>query len=175
MESKIFSVTEGKIKTQRQQDLELASRFVALAACCPFSAPQNQTLDDFLNETVDKSLRHWDDAQWSQVSAAFNNALQATAAIFGRHLFRKSVGYSARSPINRGLFEAQLISISALSANDTQSLIQRKAAVIAALKEDLRYGTALSISLLYATGSADASNTRIQEMTRIFNEVIHVA
>ena len=114
-------------------------------------------------------------AQWSQVSAAFNNALQATAAIFGRHLFRKSVGYSARSPINRGLFEAQLISISALSANDTQSLIQRKAAVIAALKEDLRYGTALSISLLYATGSADASNTRIQEMTRIFNEVIHVA
>ena len=156
--------------------MELALRFVALwQLAAPFQRPANQTLDDFLNETVDKSLRHWDDAQWSQVSAAFNNALQATAAIFGRHLFRKSVGYSARSPINRGLFEAQLISISALSANDTQSLIQRKAAVIAALKEDLRYGTALSISLLYATGSADASNTRIQEMTRIFNEVIHVA
>ena len=176
-ESKVFiSVTEGKIKTQRQQDLELALRFVALwQLSAPFERPSNQTLDDFLNETVDKSLRHWDDAQWSRASAAFDKSLKLAAEIFGRHLFRKSVGYSTRSPINRGLFEAQLIATSALSDNSIHLLIQQKAGVITALKEDLRYGTALSTSLLYATGSADASNTRIQEMTRIFNGVIHVA
>jgi len=176
-ESKVFiSVTEGKIKTQRQQDLELALRFIALWQLgTPFERPANQTLDDFLNETVDKSLRHWDDAQWIRASTAFDSALQTAKTIFGHHVFRKSVGYVDRSPINRGLFEAQLVAISALNNSEIHSSTQMKDAVISALKNGLKYGTSLSTSLLYATGSADASNTRIKEMTRIFKEVIHAA
>lgn len=175
-ESKIFlSVTEGKIKTQRQQDLELVLRFVALWQLgAPFERPASQTLDDFLNDTVDKSLRHWDDVQWLRALTAFESALQVAQTIFGRHVFRKSVGYFDRSPINRGLFEAQLIAISALNNSETDSLTQMKEAVIIALRDGLKYGTSLSTSLLYATGSADASNARIQEMIRIFREVIYV-
>lgn len=176
-ESNVFiSVTEGKIKTQRQQDLELVLRFVALWQLgAPFERPANQTLDDFLNETVDKSLRHWDDAQWRSALNAFENALQIAKTIFGRHVFRKSVGYADRTPINRGLFEAQLIAISSLNNSETHALTQLQKAVIPALREGLKYGTSLSTALLYATGSADASNTRIKEITQIFKGVVHAA
>ena len=191
-ESKDFiSVTEGKIKTQRQQDLELVLRFVALwqlgdpfkhpparkklmdyFATPTFERPSGQTLDDFLNETVDKSLRHWGDYEWAKALTAFERALRVAHSIFGRHVFRKSVGYTDRSPINRGLFEAQLIAISVLDDNEIKVLTERKSAVVVALKERLKYGTLLANSLLYATGSADASNTRTKEVTRIFKEVI---
>lgn len=176
-DSNIFiTATEGKIKTQRQQDLELVLRFVALWQLgAPFERPSNQTLDDFLNETVDKSLRHWDDAKWRQALNALEISLQTAMTVFGRHAFRKSVGYYDRSPINRGLFEAQLIAICALNSNEIESLIHMKEAVILALKEGLQYGSALSTSLLYATGSADASNTRIQKITQIFKEVVYAA
>ncbi len=169
-----LKATEGKIKTQRQQDLELVLRFVALWQLgAPFSRPAGKTLDDFLNETVDTTLRHWDDNQWINVAKALENALEAASEIFGKHVFRKSVGYAQRSPINRGLFEAQLISLSALSRTDIDRLIINKKQVSAALKAALAYGTLLSTSLLYATGSADASNARINEMTRIFSEVLN--
>lgn len=171
-----LSATEGKIKTQRQQDLELVLRFVALWQLgAPFERPANQTLDDFLNETVDKSLRHWDDAQWLRALKAFEDALEAAKAIFGRHVFRKSVGQSDRTPINRGLFEAQLVALGAFRSEDIQFLIQMRKGVRTALQEDLAAGAPIYNSLLYATGSADASNTRIREMTRIYREIVYVA
>ena len=169
-----LKVTERKIRTQRQQDLELVLRFVALWQLePPFTRPSGKTLDDFLNETVDSTLRHWDDKRWHKAASAFNCALSAASIIFGKHVFRKSVGYIQRSPINRGLFEAQLISLSRMSDAQIDLLISRRTLVRSALKEALGYGTVLSTSLLYATGSADASNTRIDEIARIFDEVLN--
>ena len=169
-----LKVTERKIRTQRQQDLELVLRFVALWQLeSPFMRPSGKTLDDFLNETVDCTLRHWDDRKWHEAALAFNRALVAAGRIFGKHVFRKSVGYLQRSPINRGLFEAQLISLSRMHAEQIDRLISRREHVNSSLKEALKYGTLLSTSLLYATGSADASNARIDEITRIFSEVLN--
>lgn len=171
--SAFLKATEGKIKTQRQQDLELALRFVALWQIgTPFSRQFNHTLDDFLNDAVEKTIRHWDDEQWSAATVAFDRALNAAQAILGRHVFRKSVGYVDRTPINRGLFEAQLIALSARSDSEISLLIARKDNVTASLKQALRYGGMLANALLYATGSADASNTRIKEITRIMDEVL---
>jgi hypothetical protein len=171
--SEFLKVTERKIRTQRQQDLELVLRFVALWQLKPpFSRPSGKTLDEFLNETVDCTLRHWDDRKWREVASTFDRALIAAGRIFGKQVFRKSVGYLQRSPINRGLFEAQLISLSRMRTDQLDLLMSRREHVISALKEALRYGTLLSTSLLYATGSADASNARIEEITRIFSEVL---
>ena len=174
--SKIFlDVTAGKIKTQRQQDTELVLRFVALWQLgSSFQRPLNQTLDDFLNDTVDEKLKHWGEGEWKSVAQAFEQALQWAHIIFGRDVFRKSVnGFGRATPINRGLFEAQLIAISALSDKDIHRLDEKKDTVKSKLALELSYGKPLANSLLYATGSAGASNTRIREMTNIFKEVLN--
>lgn len=169
-----LEVTEGKIKTQRQQDLELILRFLALWDLnIPFFRPASQTLDDFLNDKVEKSLRHWDEDKWSTASRALDRALLVASELFGRHVFRKSIGYTDRTPINRGLFEAQLVVLASLSEDDLSRLMCSRELVNQKLKEGLRYGTLLSNSLLYATGSSDASDTRIRELTKIFQEVLN--
>ncbi|MDT4332929.1 DUF262 domain-containing protein [Methylomonas sp. MV1] len=168
-----LNVTERKIKTQRQQDLELVLRFVALWQLGkPFQRPLNQTLDDFLNDTVEKVLRHWDDARWSFATQAFDRALKAAQSIFGKHVFRKSVNSYTRTPINRGLFEAQLIALSAQSDENILRLTEQQVLVKSKLQHGLKPGSSLASSLLYATGSADASNTRIKEMSNILQEVL---
>jgi hypothetical protein len=174
--SKIFlDVTQSKIKTQRQQDTELVLRFVALWQLgSSFQRPLNQTLDDFLNDTVDEKLRHWGEGEWKSVTQAFEQALRSAHEILDRDVFRKSVnGFGRSTPINRGLFEAQLISISALSDKDIHQLDKQKQLVKSKLAQELSYGKPLANSLLYNTGSANASNTRIREMTKIFQEVLN--
>lgn len=167
-------VTEKKIKTQRQQDLELTLRFLALWNIKPpFQRPSNQTLDDFLNETVDQSLRHWDEQRWNSAEKAFITSLNAAHKIFGRQAFRKSIGYSVRSPINRGLFEAQLAVLSKFNDQELQALTKAHKNIETQLKSELRYGTLLSNSLLYATGSSDASNARINVLTRILEGALN--
>lgn len=173
--SKSFkNATDGKIKPERQQDVELALRFVALWQIgSPFQRHANKTLDEFLNETVENSLRHWNDKDWSLVENSFIESLDFAVKIFGEHVFRKSIGSYSKSPINRGLFEAQLISISSLQKDEIEILILNKEKISHELKNQLRYGTLLSGALLYATGSAEASNTRIKEITKIFKGVIN--
>lgn len=169
-----LKATEKKIKSQRQQDVELVLRFVALWQLgTNFQRPFNRTLDDFLNDTVEKELRHWGDEKWVAAERAFVRALNAAQAIFGKHVFRKSVGYHTRTPINRGLFEAQLIALNALSDADILRLTELKNNVASTLRARLNYGSSLASALLYATGSAEASNTRLKELTMAFNEVLN--
>lgn len=165
-----LNVTERKIKTQRQQDLELVLRFLALWQIGrPFIRKMNHTLDDFLNDAVENSIRQWDERKWIAAAADFERALNAAKSIFGNHVFRKSIGYRNRTPINRGLFESQLVVLSAYSDDEISLLIKRKEQVSSALKTALGYGTDLSNALLYATGSADASNFRVNQLSEIFN------
>jgi hypothetical protein len=173
--SKSFlKATEEKIKTQRQQDVELVLRFVALwQRGSNFQRPFNRNLDDFLNDTVEKELRHWNDENWIAAEHALDRALNAAQAIFGKHIFRKSVGHNSRTPINRGLFEAQLIALNALSDADILRLIELKYNVASTLQGKLNYGSSLATALLYATGSAEASNTRIKELITVFKEVLN--
>lgn len=169
-----LKATEGKIKSQRQQDVELVLRYVALWQLgAPFKRPGNKTLDDFLNDTVEKELRHWGDEKWAAAALAFESALNASQAIFGKHVFRKSVGYTTRTPINRGLFEAELIALSAISKGDIILLTTLKENVASVLMVNLTYGSPLANALLYATGSAEASNTRINELTTVLKEVLN--
>lgn len=173
-EDYFLNATEKKIKTQRQQDLELVLRFLALWQIGrPFVREVNYTLDDFLNDAIENSIRQWDEKKWAAAVADFKKALDAAKSIFGAHAFRKSIGYKNRTPINRGLFESQLITLSAYSNDEISLLIQRKEKISNALKAALGYQTVLSNALLYATGSADASNTRVTELTKIFDEVLY--
>lgn len=169
-----LSATEGKIKTNRQEDVELILRFVALWQLgAPFKRPLNQRLlDDFLNEQVHDELTNWSDEHWFNVERVFKRVLSCAIDIFGDHAFRKSIGSKARSPINRGLFEAELLALSSLSDADINILKQRKHQLHEKLKEELKWFKSLGQAVASNTGSSESSNKRVEEFFRIFREVI---
>lgn len=173
-ESKTFlQITEGKIRTERQQDTELVLRFVALWQLgAPFARAAGQTLDEFLNQVVQDSLSRWNERHWLQSANAFEHALRAASAVFGRHAFRKSYGSYYRKPINRGLFEAQLLVLAGMEDAEIAELANRRSIVSEAFGEAMSADSEFTRSLLYATGSAEASNVRIATLRRILKDVL---
>lgn len=165
--------TEGKIRTQRQQDMELVLRYVALWQLgSEHRRPANQTLDEFLNVTVEQSLSRWNPSSWAAARDAFERAVEVARTIRGKHAFRRSLGTYPRAPINRGLFEAELIVFGNLSDAQVNHLIERRAELEAnflmALRQDLIFIDALSLG----TGSAESSNARIDVWQRIVKETL---
>jgi hypothetical protein len=169
-----LKATEHKIKTERMGDIELVLRFVSL-----FDLPlgkgrsDTKTLDDFLNETMAR-LNTWDDPRWEVVSGTFRKAMQAARKVFGRHAFRKVWDtHGWRSPINRGLFEAESVALARLSDDQMEALASHKEEVIGKLIHALKTDSVFSNALLYGTGSAQASNTRLKTVTAIFEEILN--
>lgn len=171
---KFIKATDGKVQKSRQQDIELVLRFIALWQLGePYRRPSNQTLDEFLNATVEHTLSGWSSDKWTQAGEAFHHAIDATCQVRGKHAFRKSAGSQQRKPINRGLFEAELIVFGALNPEMLSLAIAQK------LKIEERFATALTKnkgliqSLLYGTGSAESSNARIEALNSVVTEAIH--
>ena len=174
-ESELFlKATNGKIKGERMQDVELALRFVAHYTLSPNEKrPDDQNLDDFLNETVEKRSVQWGDDGWREIEAAFSRALNAAPVVFGRLAFRK---YSApdhyRLPINRGLFETESVALARRGDADLGVLGNRSELVIKKFSERYTTDNEFSNALLYATGRGRASKKRLEVIDTIFNEVL---
>jgi Protein of unknown function DUF262 len=165
--------TESRVPTDRQQDMEMVLRFVSLWALgAPFLRQTSQVLDKFLNDSVEVRLSSWDATKWEAAKEAFTGGLGATLAIFGRHAFRKSYGNFVRTPINKGLFESQLVTLANLSKNDIDTLIQRKNVVSEEFGKLVGGYNRFSTGLRSGTGHAESSNARIEELTKLFRKVL---
>jgi len=72
-EGELFiKATEGKIKRERMQDIELVLRFVAHYTLPPNEKrADDQNLDDFLNDTVEKRSTSWGNDKWQEIESAF--------------------------------------------------------------------------------------------------------
>ena len=172
--SEFLQATESKISPARQDDVELVLRFVALYEL-GFSnyRSANQTLDEFLNTTVERSLSQWTPLQWNEISVVFKRSLEAASALFGYHAFRKSVGGAKRTPINRGLFESELVAIAGLTDTQIATLIEHKDLVNEQLATALNSHEVFKRALLYATGSAEAANVRLQTIRGILESTLN--
>lgn len=176
-ESKEFkAATENRIPTDRQQDMEMVLRFIALWALNPKGQRvPNQILDKFLNDTVEKSLSTWSAQTWAEARQAFFDNLASAVSIFGRHAFRKSYGLNDRTPVNKGIFESQLISLSKFNKSQIDILIKKKNVVCEKFGKEIKnIESPLSKALRSGTGHAEYSNFRITEFLKIFNEVLDV-
>ncbi|MFZ2123366.1 MAG: DUF262 domain-containing protein [Rhodoferax sp.] len=176
-ESKEFKKATGnRIPTERQQDMEMVLRFIALWALEPRGQREpNQILDKFLNDTVEKSLNTWNSKIWIEAQQAFFNTLETSVSIFGRHAFRKSYGINALKPVNKGVFEAQLIALSQLSKDQVEILIKKKNEVCEKFGIEIQnVDSRLSKALRSGTGHAESSNARIAELSKIFKDVLSV-
>lgn len=169
------TATKNKIPTERQQDMEMILRFFALYALdTKGQRPENEILDKFLNDTVEKRLPTWKDIDWNYAEQQFFRSLDAAIIIFGEHAFRKSYGNEAKTPINKGLFESQMLALSLLSDKEINLLIEKKNLIQDSFgKEIQNQSSKLNKALRSGTGHADSSNIRTAEFQKIFNEVIH--
>jgi hypothetical protein len=171
---KFIDATDGKVRTERQQDMELVLRFVALWQIgAPYRRPGGQTLDEFLNHTVEHVLVRWTTEKWAEVRDAFNHAIDAACLVRGKHAFRKSFGSQQRKPINRGLFEAELIVFGSLSNEALIEAASKKTDVEKIFKQALSRDEDFIRSLLYGTGSPESSNERISALKDIINEALN--
>jgi len=174
-ESDLFlKATENKIKGERMQDIELVLRFVAHYTLQPNEKrPDDQNLDDFLNDTVEKRSGQWGEDRWKDIESAFASALQAAPRVFGRVAFRK---YSSpehyRLPINRGLFETESVALAWRSKDELEVLAKRSDLVIKKFAEHYAVDSEFSNALLYATGRGRASKKRIEVIGGILDEVL---
>jgi hypothetical protein len=174
-ESNIFlKATEHKIKGERMQDVELALRFVAHYTLTPNEKrPDDQNLDDFLNQTVEKRTVQWGEDRWKDIESAFARALQAAPKVFGRIAFRKySEPNEYRRPINRGLFETESVALARRNENELSILTSRSDQVIERFKVCYHQDDDFSNALLYATGRGRASNKRLETIGSIFDAVL---
>lgn len=168
-----IAATDNKVRTERQQDMELVLRYIALWQLRPlYRRPGGQTLDEFLNATVEMELIHWTEEQWVEAVNAFHFAIEAACLIRGKHAFRKSAASMQRKPINRGLFEAELIVFGSLDYQELEILSKNKDIVEDMIVDAFSYNEDFQQSLLYGTGSPESSNARISALTAIVNEVI---
>lgn len=174
-ESKEFtSATGSRIPKDRQQDMEMILRFVALWAQTPRGQRKsNQILDKFLNDSVENTLNTWNTKDWKKAETALYSSLLKAIEIFGQHAFRKSSELQAKQPVNKGLFEAQLIALSMLKPTELLRLIHAKTKVTKEFGKQINdKESRLSKALRSGTGHAESSNARIEELTKIFKLIL---
>ena len=169
------NATLNKVPTERQYDMEMVLRFVSLWALgYPFLRTPKSALDTFLNESVDQTLKHWNQDKWSAARQSFFKGLAAAEDVFGRHAFRKSYGNNARTPINKGLFESQLITLAYLEPEEIVKL-EEKVSELGRQFGDLisnRFSK-LSTALRSGTGHAESSNARIEALFNLYRSVLN--
>ncbi|MEV0845922.1 DUF262 domain-containing protein [Streptomyces sp. NPDC049954] len=116
----------GSVSPERMSDREMCLRFVAFSLTPP---------DDYLSGDFDKFLRQamheinaLDDKGRNELRRDFIYSMRASHAVFGEHAFRKRFPHvNRRSPVNKALFEAQSVTLSAYPQSDVQLLKARRA------------------------------------------------
>ena len=124
------AATEGKIQAKRMEDMELMLRVVAIHHQRE-PRPNDQNLEDHLNNFVEKECQYWGDEKWDVVAVKIKRALKVAPIILGEYAFRKYYGVGEkRKPINRGLFEAQVGVLSRYEKKILEVLIFKKNQVL---------------------------------------------
>ena len=122
--------TEGKIQAKRMEDMELMLRAVAIHHQRE-PRPNEQNLEDYLNNFVEKECQHWNEAKWQTVNQNIKWSLKVARHLLGNYVFRKYYrGHEKRKPINRGLFEAQIGILSKYEKEQLQTLKTKKDQVL---------------------------------------------
>lgn len=168
------TATNERIPTDRQQDMEMVLRYFSLWALEPKGIREpSQILDKFLNDSVEKTLSTWGNEKWQAAIQSFKSNLDMATRLFGKHAFRRSHDNLARQPINKGLFEAQLISLETLSPTEKEILLNRSKILQAKFGELISdKDSKMSKALRSGTGHAESSNNRVTEMIRIIKETL---
>uniref|UniRef100_Q027Y6 GmrSD restriction endonucleases N-terminal domain-containing protein n=1 Tax=Solibacter usitatus (strain Ellin6076) TaxID=234267 RepID=Q027Y6_SOLUE len=167
-----LTATEHKIRGERMEDLELVLRFIAHYTL-DSQRPDEQNLDEFLNDTVERRSKLWGADYWAEIDRAFNVALAAAPKVFGGFPFRKYYGPGQnRRPINRGLFETETVLLARRTEDELARLSARSDRVLDKVAHLFNTSVEFINASLYATGRGSASNARLEILDNALNEVL---
>jgi hypothetical protein len=168
-----LTATEHKVKLERMEDIELVLRFVALYTF-DSKRPDDQNLDDFLNDTVERRSVLWDDEKWADIEASFYRALGAASRVFGKFAFRKYFGPDqSRRPINRGLFETETVLLARRSPGELDLLASRSDRLLEKVAVLFNTNSDFINATLYATGRGSSSKKRVEILDNALTEVLN--
>jgi hypothetical protein len=159
--------TERKIPTNRMQDRDFVSRFIAFYLT-DFTN-YKPGLDDFINfsmEILEKVDTHL-------LESDFKRALQLSIDIFGNDAFRKRVEKSgSRNPINKAYFEVIAVCFSKLNLDEIERVRQNRELLRDNLIELMKWGR-YSNALSGGTGTKDSVSIRFSWFQQVLHKSIH--
>ena len=121
---KLFhQVTDGSVKSRRQEDLDFVSRF--LAFYLQDFSQYEPDMDRFIS--LGTKLIPSEQNKQQEIIDALHKALSIAWEIFGTDAFRKRVSINdSRNPINKSMFEVIAIAFTQLTPTQKDSLIANK-------------------------------------------------
>lgn len=171
-EGKLFvKVTEGRIKTKRMEDRDFTTRFVAFYLID--YASYTPDMDSFMSKGM-KKLYGLTEQEIESLKSDYRKALNTAYSIFGNDAFRKRFNMDEpRKPINKALFDSVSTSLSKLSEEQCQILIERKAKFRKKLM-DLHNNNDGKFIRALTQGTALKANViqRFSDIEKIINETL---
>jgi len=140
-----YKVTEGKVKAERMQDRDFATRFLYFYIL----GYENYEPDmhTFMNKGM-SAVKKISDEEKESVKHNFAGAMETAYEIFGNDAFRKRFNKEEnRKPINKALFEVLSVLLAKLSDENSHLLVTKKEQFknkMIALHQDQKFVAAIS-------------------------------
>ncbi len=162
-EAQMFlKVTDNRVKVDRQEDLDFASRFVAFYL--KGYQKYEPDMDNFLTEGT--LLVSESKSEQEKIKFAFYQALEVADSIFGNDAFRRrtSMDDPNRKPINKPLFEALSVAFALLNNSQKEKLIKNKFAFYDSLIQKQLIDKSFLNSISTGTATKESVNKRNKEI-----------
>ncbi len=168
-EAQIFlKVTDNRVKVDRQEDLDFASRFVAFYL--KGYQKYEPDMDNFLTEGT--LLVSESKSEQEKIKYAFYQALEVADSIFGNDAFRRrtSMADPNRKPINKPLFEALSVAFALLNNSQKENLIKNKFEFYESLIQKQLTDKSFLNSISTGTATKESVNKRNKEIGELIKK-----
>ena len=161
--------TCGIIKTDRMEDRDFVTRFVA------FYLQDYKTyepdMDGFMTRGMAK-IKKLTEAEREDMSTQFDKAMKAAWSIFNNDAFRKRRNiYDRRKPINKALFETLSVWLAKCTNNERQQLVAKKS-IVQRLFVELNNDEKFYYALSSGTGQKESVNYRHRKIKEMIETVL---
>ena len=168
---KIFrKVTDGSVKSRRQEDLDFISRFVAFFINSYLIYEPD--MDRFITtgtksipvKTIDQRL----------IQLAFTRSMELAFDVFGTDAFRKRVNKTdPRKPINKPLFEVISVTFAKLNDADRKKILSKKEKFITSFIELQKSNSRFWNSITNGTATKENVSIRNREFSNLLKDFLN--
>jgi len=166
-----LAATGNSVSSKRMGDRECVLRFLAFVLT-PYTEYNSQSFDAFLSDQMSR-INAMGSSERERLADSFRNTMRLSETLFGKEAFRKPQSvFERRMPVNKALFEAWSVSLSQLSDQEKNTLVNNTEMLNdyyarAFLKEDRFYK-----SISYATGDISKVKERFSTIESVIQCVL---
>ncbi len=164
-----IKATEGKIPTNRKQDQDFVSRFIAFYMLGYESYTPD--LDDFINKCMHNINKMSSNKEIEQMIIDFQKAMSLSISIFGNDAFRKRENLNDnRKPLNKAYFEVIAVSFARLKDQEIEFLLNNKELLKKNLTKAMCEYKSYNNSFSGGTGKRESVKKRFSVFSELLNK-----